>query len=100
MGVGGAGAPVDVFLVSRSQKDYIMMKYRDIHIVKSQKQLDVVLKCQFFKIFKIRVIFEILLSSIVCFLQFSSCYIQVRVIIKVMVFLQFYGIYTNKGLKE
>ena len=44
MGVGGAGAPVDVFLVSRSQKDYIMMKYRDIHIVKSQKQLDVVLK--------------------------------------------------------
>ena len=25
--------------------------------VKSQKQLDVVLKCQFFKIFKIRVIF-------------------------------------------
>ena len=61
--------------------------------VESQKQLDVVLKCQFFKIFKIRVIFEILLNSIVCFFQFSSGYIRVRVVIKVDLFSGFYGIF-------
>ena len=42
--------------------------------------------------FKIRVIVEILLNSIVCFLQFSSTYIRVRLIIKVVVFSRFYGI--------
>ena len=41
--------------------------------------------------FQIRVIFEILLNSIVCFLQFSSGYIQVSVIIKVDLFSGFYG---------
>ena len=35
--------------------------------------------------------FEILLNSIVCFLQFSSSYIQDGVIIKAVVFTQFYG---------
>ena len=40
-----------------------------------------------------RLIFEILLNSIVCFLHFFSSYIQVRVIIKVGVFLRFYGRY-------
>ena len=43
--------------------------------------------------FQIRVIFEILLNSIVCFLQFSSGYIRVRVIIKVDLFSGFYGTY-------
>ena len=43
--------------------------------------------------FKIRVIFEILLNSIVCFLQFSSGYIRVRLIIKVDLFSRFYGIF-------
>ena len=44
---------------------------------------------------KIRVIFEILLNSIVCFLQFSSSYNQVRLIIKVDLFSRFYGIYLH-----
>ena len=40
---------------------------------------------------KIWVIFEILLNSIVYFLQFSSGYIRVQVIIKVVVFSRFYS---------
>ena len=45
--------------------------------------------------FQIRVIFEILLNSIVCFLQFSSGYIQISVIIKVDLFSGFYGIFSS-----
>ena len=41
--------------------------------------------------FKIRVILEILLNSIVCFLQFSYFAIRDRLIIKVDLFSQFYG---------
>ena len=46
--------------------------------------------------FKIRVIFEILLNSIVCFLQFSSGHVRVRVIIKVDLFSGFYGMFLGK----
>ena len=49
---------------------------------------------------KIRVIFEILLNSIVCFLQFSSSYIQIRVIIKVEVFPRLYGSCTQCMLQK
>ena len=49
--------------------------------------------------FQIRVIFEILLNSIVCFLQFSSGYIQVSVIIKVDLFSGFYGSNNHKVFK-
>ena len=49
--------------------------------------------------FKIRVILEILLNSIVCFLQFSSGYIQVSVIIKVDLFSGFYGTYVLYNLE-
>ncbi len=63
-----------------------------IYTVESRKQLGRCIKCQFFKFFKIRVVFEILLNSIVCFFAFSSSYIQVRVIIKVELFSRFYGI--------
>ena len=41
----------------------------------------------------IRVIFEILLNIIVCFLHFSSSYIQVRVIFEFVVFTGLYGMY-------
>ena len=44
----------------------------------------------------IGVVFKILLNSIVCFLQFSSSYIQIWGIIKVEVFSRFYGMYVNK----
>ena len=42
-------------------------------------------RCIKMSMLMIRLIFEILLDSIVCFLQFSSSYFQVRSIIKVMV---------------
>ena len=60
--------------------------------VESRKQLGPCIKCQFFKFFKIRVVFEILLNSIVSFFAFSSSYIRVRGIIKVEVFSRFDGI--------
>ena len=68
--------------------NYLIITYT----VESRKQLRRCIKCQFFKFFKIRVVFEILLNSIVCFFAFSSSYIQVRVIIKVELFSRFYGI--------
>ena len=49
--------------------------------------------------FKIRVIFEILLNSIVCFLQFGSSYNQVRLKIKVDLFSRFYGNFRNVLIK-
>ena len=68
-----------------------MHKFVIPNTVESRKQLGHCIKCQFFKFFKIRVVFEILLNSIVCFFAFSSSYIRVRGIIKVEVFSRFYG---------
>ena len=68
-----------------------MHKFVIPNTIESRKQVGHCIKCQFFKFFKIRVVFEILLNSIVCFFAFSSSYIRVRVIIKVEVFSRFYG---------
>ena len=43
----------------------------------------------------IRVVFETLLNSIVCFQPFQQCYTQVRVVIKFKLFSRFYGIHYN-----